>query len=76
MHFLIDTFIYMIILLIRSSIRMLIKNLIFMLINTLFESFDIEMFVSCNNPSKLILYSLKPIASAIDGDNNSEGKVH
>ena len=76
MPFLIDTFIYMIILLIRSSIRMLIKNLIFMLINTLFESFDIEIFASCNDPSKLILCSFKPIASANNGDNNPEGKVH
>ena len=55
---------------------MLIKNLIFMLINTFFESFDIEIFASCNDPSKLILCSLKPVASANNGDNNPEGKVH
>ena len=54
---------------------MLIKNLIFILINTLFESSDIEIFVSCNDPTKLILYSFKPIASANDGDI-SEGKVN
>ena len=47
-----------------------------MLINTLFKRFDIAIFVSCNDPSKVILYSFKPIASANDGDNNSEGKVH
>ena len=56
--------------------RMSIKNLIFMLINTLFESFNIAIFVSCNDSSKLILSSFKPIASENDGDNNSEGKVH
>ena len=56
--------------------RMSIKNLIFMLINTLFESFNIAIFVSCNDPSKLILSCFKPIASENDGDNNSEGKVH
>ena len=47
-----------------------------MLINTLFKRFDIAIFVSCNDPSKVILYSFKPIDSANDGDNNSEGKVH
>ena len=67
---------HMIILLIHSSIRMLIKNLIFMLINTLFEGFDIEIFASCNDPIKLIVCSFKPIASANNGDNNPEGKVH
>ena len=36
------------------------------------DSSDIESLLSCNDPSKLVPYSLKPLASSNDEDSDSE----
>ena len=37
------------------------------------DSSDIESFLSCNNPSKLVAYSFEPLAYLNDEDSGSEG---
>ena len=37
------------------------------------DSSDIESLLSCSNPSKLVPYSFKPLASSNDEHSDSEG---
>ena len=39
------------------------------------DSSDIENLLSCNNPSKLVLYSFEPLASSNDEDSDSDGNT-
>ena len=39
------------------------------------DSSDIESLLSCNDPSKLVPYSVEPLASSKDEDIDSEGNV-
>ena len=39
------------------------------------DSSDIESFLSCNGPSKLVPYSFEPPASSNNEDSASKGKV-
>ena len=39
------------------------------------DSSDIQSLLSCNDPSKLVLYSFEPLASSNDEDNDSEGNL-